>query len=663
MRRNFFFPIALKISLFFMAVLLVIFLGSGYYIQTQSKQTVDSMINQQFNQALNMAENHFEMLRQMDKTLINTFAKDHEFIEYILASDIKKLSVLIEDKRLDFGCDQIILLDKSANVITQSGSVPFEGSSLQNLQIVEETLSENKHFTSIVRQFDIFVLYASAPVMIDNKQKGMLLMGFSMNNVMMQNIKKDTPMEFTIVGDRAVAATSFKIDGVLMKSLPMPYMDYLWLLKYVDKFYETKIGSEDYYLTARPLKNMDRASTASLMMAYPSAEIQKYEDKLKNSIVIATCLVLLFSIIIIFIFAKKIRNIFNVMISQTQKIKNGEYEQRLALDTNDEFGLLSQNFNAMTDSLQTQRKTIVDYANSLESKVQNRTQELSEQKQSLEYILDRHNSMILTIEDDSVVYANRAFLEFFCINDITTILSVKDLCVLFKVDLASCSKLNSIKEFIVSLFTNGNQIISLYSQDGEYKVFEIDFISINSQKDKEVMIFNDVTRLSNENNRLKNQVIRDPLTGQYNRLKFNKELEKALYTVKRYSESYSLIICDIDNFKKINDIYGHIVGDYALVTLSNIFSARIRPTDIFARWGGEEFVILLPLTPIKEAETLANSLREVLSHYSFEHFGQLTCSFGVTQILKEDTATSALERADDGLYYSKEHGKNMVKIV
>ena len=150
MRKKFFFPIALKISLFFMAVLLVMFLGSSYFIQMQSKQTVVSMINQQFNQALNMAENHFELLRQMDRTLINNLAKDHELINNILLNDMKKLSVFIDDKHLDTGCDQIILLDDQANVITQSGTVPFEGNSLQNLEIVEKTLSDNKSFTNII---------------------------------------------------------------------------------------------------------------------------------------------------------------------------------------------------------------------------------------------------------------------------------------------------------------------------------------------------------------------------------------------------------------------------------------------------------------------------------------------------------------------------------
>ena len=663
MNKRFFIPIALKVSIFFMIVLFIIFFGSGYYLKKESNKTVNAMINQQFDQALSMAENHIELLKQVNKTLINNLAEDHELINFMQTGNIVKLKALVADKRYDIQCDQIILLDDNANLITQSGSVPFEGNTLHNLHIIDDTLKQQKSFSTIVRQYDIFVLYASAPVIINNKLSGIMLMGFSMNSTMMQNIKKDTVMEFTIVGDRAVAATSLKVDNELLKNIPMPYLDYIWLLKYPDKFYEAKIGDKEYFLTARPLKNMDAGFTASFMMAYPSAEITKHEDDLVASIINSIIFAIVFSIIMILIFARKVRSIFKIMISQTQKIKEGEYEQRFEFHTNDEFELLSRNFNIMSKSLQNQREIITDYTNSLESKVDKRTKELNEQKKSLESILDLHTSMILTIQGDKVLYANRAFLDFFYINSIDAIKSKKHLCALFKVDMESCDKLESIKSFINSLFDEDENTISLYSEDGDINFFEINFISMVGKGDREVVVFNDVTRLTNENERLEKQAVRDVLTGQYNRVKFNKELEKALYSVERYDEVNSLVICDIDDFKKINDTYGHVVGDYALVTLSEIFSKRIRISDIFARWGGEEFVLLLHATDAKEAERFANSLRKSLTDYTFEDFENLSCSFGVTQILKGDTVKSVLERADKGLYYSKEHGKNMVTVA
>ena len=386
MDKRFLFPIALKVSIFFMLVLFIVLLGSSYYLQKESNKTVTAMINQQFEQALSMAENHIELLRQMNKTLINNLSEDHELINYISQNNKSNLESFISDKRYDIQCDQLILLNNEANLVAQAGSVPFEGNTLQNLQIVYDTIRNNKSYATIIRQYDVFVLYASAPIIIDNKQNGMILMGFSINNIMMQNIKKQTVMEFTVIGDRAVAATSMKIDEELMKNLPIPYMDYQWLLKYPDRFYEAKIGDKEYYLTARALEHMDVGSNASFMMAYPSAEIKKHEDNLLNSILMAVLFASIFSIVVIAVFAKRIRSIFKIMIAQTQMIKDGKYEQHFEFHTNDEFELLSRNFNVMSKSLSEQREIITDYTTSLESKVDKRTKELNKQKKSLESI-------------------------------------------------------------------------------------------------------------------------------------------------------------------------------------------------------------------------------------------------------------------------------------
>ena len=211
------------------------------------------------------------------------------------------------------------------------------------------------------------------------------------------------------------------------------------------------------------------------------------------------------------------------MIAQTQKIKDGDYDQHFEFHTNDEFELLSRNFNSMSKSLQEQRKIIVEHSNSLESKVMKRTQELSKQKESLEQIIDLHSSMIMAVEGDSVLYVNRAFLDFFYIESIDSIKSKTHLCVLFKADLESCEELSSIKIFMKSLFDETGHTVTLYSEDDERKVFEINFISI--EENKELVVFNDVTRLSSENERLERQATRDVLTGLYNRMKFNQELD------------------------------------------------------------------------------------------------------------------------------------------
>lgn len=153
----------------------------------------------------------------------------------------------------------------------------------------------------------------------------------------------------------------------------------------------------------------------------------------------------------------------------------------------------------------------------------------------------------------------------------------------------------------------------------------------------------------------------DSLTGAYNRLKFDEELKEWTGLSKRYSTPLSLIILDFDNFKKINDTYGHLVGDNVLIESVRLFKSCIRETDIFARWGGEEFTILLPNTDLSNATNLAERLRSKIANYKFKDVGQVTCSFGVANMNFNDNIENFLQKVDKMLYVSKNSGKNQVK--
>jgi len=155
----------------------------------------------------------------------------------------------------------------------------------------------------------------------------------------------------------------------------------------------------------------------------------------------------------------------------------------------------------------------------------------------------------------------------------------------------------------------------------------------------------------------------DPLTGIYNKGKFNQVLEEELKKVKRYGRPLGVILFDIDHFKKINDTYGHQVGDYVLKTIAKLVKENIRDTDTFARWGGEEFVILAPETDLNGLKTLAEKLRKIIENHDFEPVKKVTSSFGITEAVPEDTTDTVIKRADEALYLAKERGRNRVEIV
>jgi diguanylate cyclase (GGDEF)-like protein len=162
------------------------------------------------------------------------------------------------------------------------------------------------------------------------------------------------------------------------------------------------------------------------------------------------------------------------------------------------------------------------------------------------------------------------------------------------------------------------------------------------------------------NKELERHATRDALTGVYNRMRFDAMLEAEIKRSQRYDRDLSLAMFDIDFFKQINDRYGHGAGDCALRELAAFVSERIRVSDVFARWGGEEFMIMFPENSLEATRQAAEKLRQNIEEHNFDKVGKMTCSFGVTQLLPGDGFESLNKRVDDSLYEAKRNGKNQV---
>lgn len=154
----------------------------------------------------------------------------------------------------------------------------------------------------------------------------------------------------------------------------------------------------------------------------------------------------------------------------------------------------------------------------------------------------------------------------------------------------------------------------------------------------------------------------DPLTGAYNRRYFIEIFKNKTQKAVRRKEDIALAVLDIDFFKKVNDSFGHHVGDMVLTDLTKLIKKHLREHDVFARWGGEEFVILLPNCDAEHAFETAERLRMSIASHLFDEAGHQTCSFGVTQFFADDSLTTALARADAALYQAKSTGRNKVCV-
>lgn len=162
---------------------------------------------------------------------------------------------------------------------------------------------------------------------------------------------------------------------------------------------------------------------------------------------------------------------------------------------------------------------------------------------------------------------------------------------------------------------------------------------------------------------LRFQAVTDPLTGLFNRWKFDDSLVGEIARSARYGTPLSLVLYDVDHFKQVNDIHGHQAGDDVLVQLSQVVSEGIRKTDLLARWGGEEFVILTPGSSGPKTYQAALKLAQSIAQVTFADVGRVTCSFGVAEYVEGDTAEGLIQRADGALYLAKINGRNRVEIA
>lgn len=195
-----------------------------------------------------------------------------------------------------------------------------------------------------------------------------------------------------------------------------------------------------------------------------------------------------------------------------------------------------------------------------------------------------------------------------------------------------------------------------------------------SDSEKEIRRLNERLReteivtnqLVDELSRTSKEAMSDALTGLPNRAAYDKRIEEEYARWQRFKHPLTVIVCDIDHFKQVNDTYGHKAGDKVIQTLAKSLKENLRRVDFIARYGGEEFVILLEKTSRAHALEVAEKLRVKIAELGF-HFNekrvQITMSFGVTQFKEGDSSDSAFERADRALYKSKENGRNQVNAL
>lgn len=372
----------------------------------------------------------------------------------------------------------------------------------------------------------------------------------------------------------------------------------------------------------------------------------------------------------IILITKHIVRPLQILTAKVKSLSNGDIKviSYKDLKINNEIGTLFKNFSEMSKSLYRSQKTIKTYATKLESKVELRTQELQKNKNELEAvnenmkkhldIIDKYVITSSTDLDGIITDVSEAFCKISGYKKEELIGKKHDI-------LRHPDTPESLYEELWDTITKGKNWqgeIKNRKKDGSY--YWVDAI-VAPIFDKEGNIegYNSIRQDITDRKKAEKLSITDPLTKIYNRIHLEESFKEEINIAKRYRMNFSVILLDIDHFKEVNDTYGHDVGDEVLMDLVAILQKNIRATDILGRWGGEEFLIILPQTNLSEAGRLAEKLRIQIQKHEFHRVGSQTCSFGISGFKDDDESSkNIIKRADNALYDAKHFGRNCVKI-
>lgn len=281
------------------------------------------------------------------------------------------------------------------------------------------------------------------------------------------------------------------------------------------------------------------------------------------------------------------------------------------------------------------------------------------QERYIKTILDSQKNIVVVTDGKALIFANQAFYDYFGYHSLDTFRDNHScICDFFE----SGESDEYLQPKIDGLLWT-DYLIQYDMKEQKVKMTVGEKTSIFTVHAKRmeyageirhVVVFTDITKL----NQLATQ---DVLTQVANRFQFDNVLEHSISLAQRYGRTLSILLIDIDFFKEVNDTYGHLIGDEVLKKLANTLSAGIRKSDVIARWGGEEFVILLPDSELSSALKLAETLRAKVAETDFEPVvKQITCSIGVARWNEGESSDQLLKRVDEKLYTAKEGGRNRV---
>ncbi|WP_455757073.1 diguanylate cyclase [Sulfurimonas sp.] len=296
-----------------------------------------------------------------------------------------------------------------------------------------------------------------------------------------------------------------------------------------------------------------------------------------------------------------------------------------------------------------------------------RKYDIEKQRTYFKDIIDSTSDIIIITDTKHPLDVNKSFFEFF--DSFKTLEEFEKehgcVCNLFEKEDGFLQKEMGEYTWVEYVFHHKNieHKVKIINKQKEY-IFSVHIKELNESGDKTyTLVLTDITKMKAQQDKLEYLSHTDALTNIGNRKYFNQNISREIEISKRYANNLSLIMLDLDNFKQVNDTYGHDIGDIVLVEFTKAVQNLLRKTDIFCRYGGEEFIIIIPGDTSIKASIFAERIRTHIEKLKISSVEKVTVSIGVTEFKKEDTVETLIKRTDIALYQSKNNGRNCITSI
>lgn len=291
---------------------------------------------------------------------------------------------------------------------------------------------------------------------------------------------------------------------------------------------------------------------------------------------------------------------------------------------------------------------------------------LEEYYKNLQKLIEVQSNIIILTDGKEMLFGNKKFFNFLGFDNLSDFKKMhKCICEFFVEDdrFFHLKKIKEEENWIdkINLLEESKRIVSMIGKDYKRYIFSV---SVNNFDDYNVIVsFTDITQTIVEKSYLEKRILHDKLTNAYNREFFDKNYESLINEYNTNETKLAIAMLDIDHFKKVNDEFGHDIGDEVLIQFVNTLHEHSRKNDILIRWGGEEFIMILKIDEPKYLDKILENLRLAIEDQTFAKVGKKTCSIGGTIYKDNEDIFKTIKRADEAMYQAKNLGRNKVVIL